>query len=149
MLKKITAGVLAAMCMTVAGGSMITNTANAAISTKTYSTNEKQKNDITYLKRHTNLSEKQLTEMLSQGDKKEDIQNVYVLRSFLTDSDDRKYDNLFKKYKEADKNIDTMIETFHINKEDFTKVYERTFPEGENTDFDRAQRIKNLRYMEF
>jgi hypothetical protein len=147
--KKIVSGALAVACLTVAGGVSLSATTEAsAVKNMAYSTTESQKNDIDYLVKHTILTREELNSMLRKGFSKADIQNLYILHTFA-DKEHKSYDKLMSMYKDLDKDVDKVQEALEINKDDFKDAYDRAFPEGDETDFGRAQNIKNLRYMPF
>lgn len=146
-LKKVMAGVLAVGCFGTMCGSMVApqEAQAAAIKYRTYSTSPSQKNDLDYLKAHTIFSDEEITTMIAKGFSKEDIENIYVLHSFVN----KEYDKLQKEYLDAKKNVDAIIEKENINKDDFKKTFDKSFPENDETAFGRVQRIKNLRHMKF
>ena len=147
--KKIVSGVLVAACLTITGGTVLSGSVEAsAVKNGAYSTTESQKNDIDYLVIHTILTREELNSMLRKGFSKEDIQNLYILHTFA-DKEHKSYDKLMSMYKGLDKDVDKVQEALEINKDDFKDAYDRAFPEGDETDFGRAQNIKNLRYMPF
>lgn len=149
--RAIAMGMLAAACLGSVGNSDFCPLANpataeaSAIKHKTFSTNEAKRRDINYLKRYTILSQDEITSMMAQGNSKEDIETLYILHSFLPDKD---YQELQKMYLDAGKNVDAILDEQKIDKDQFHSTVERAFPE-EETDFDRVQRIKNLRHQKF
>lgn len=145
--KILAAGVLAAFTLGFCGTiCQPVQTAEASvIKHKTFTTSEQEKRDISYLKRHCTLSQDEIADMMVKGNTKEDIENLYILHSFLPKDD---YTKLQSRYVKAHKDVDSILEEENISKDDFQKALERTFPK-EDSDFDRVQRIKNLRYQKF
>ena len=144
--KYIAAGLLAVSCFSCAGAAVLPSIPSAeasAIKSRTYSTDEGQKRDVKYLKQHTVLSQDEIVNMMALRYEREDIENLYILHTFLSK---KTYSEIQNMYRAADKDIETVLEDQKIDKDQFYKLRERTFPK-EDTDFDRVQRIKNLRHQ--
>ena len=146
-MKKIIIIILSAVCVDIASGCMFlgSQVEASAIKCHTYSTSEREKNDIDYIKKHTILSSEKITYMLAKGNKKKDIENLYILHDFIH----KDYEQLINEYQDADKKIDVLMVKYNINKSEFESVFDRTFPKNEATEFDRVLRNKNLRYLPF
>ena len=144
--KKLAACLLAAsaVCAFV-GGSIQPSMADAAVKHRTYSSTPSERNEASYLEKHTTFSQDSIAGMKAEGFSKEDIQNLYILKGMAAE----KFDELKAEYRKGKKDINTVLKNLHIDKDEFEEQFERAFPEGEDTEFDRVQRIKNLRNMPF
>lgn len=53
-----------------------------------------------------------------------------------------KFENVVTIYQDEDRKVDLAIKDLKLNQDDFKKEFNKTFPEGDETDFDRIKRSK-------
>ena len=148
MKKKVIASIMIFSCMFAAGGLLvIPHPVNAAsvIKHRIPTTSSTQKVELSYLEKHTSFSKDVLSDLYDKGFDKDDIKNLYVLKNMSGE----KFEDIISLYKNEKKAVKTVLKDYGINEDKFQKEFNKTFPAGEDTNFDRAQRIKNLRYSEF
>ena len=105
---------------------------------KTYHTTKKDKVEISYFKKRTSLKEETIADFLSKGYSRNNIKEVYVLSLMSTE----KFENVVAIYQDEDRKVDLAIKDLKLNQDDFKKEFNKTFPEGDDTDFDRIKRSK-------
>ena len=105
---------------------------------KNFHTTEKDKVEISYFKKRTMMKDETVADFLSKGYSRENIKEVYVLSLMSTE----KFEDIVAVYQDEDRKIDLAIKDLKLDQEEFKKQFEKTFPKGDDTDFDRIKRTK-------
>lgn len=108
----------------------------SSTSTQSVISSSKQSSDVSYLKKHTAFSKKEIKNLLAQGFDKEDIKRLYILKYMSSE----KFQDILTIYKESD-NIDMTLKDLNIEFSKFWAAYEKQYPEDEQTNHDRAAKI--------
>lgn len=105
---------------------------------KNFHTSEKDKIEISYFKKRTSMKDETVANLLSKGYSRDGIKEVYVLSLMSSE----KFEEVVSVYENEDRKVDLAIKDLKLDQDEFKKQFEKTFPEGDDTDFDRIKRTK-------
>lgn len=112
---------------------------------KTSGTNSAQKQEIEKLRRNTSFSPDDISSFLQEGFKPDNIRDLYILKNLVSDE----FSTIKDAYMDNGKDAKAVLASYGISEDDYEDASKRAFPEDDETDFGRVQRIKNLRHMDF
>ena len=111
-----------------------------SITKKNYNLSQKDRVEVSYFKKRTTLTEEDIAKLLQKGFSRENIKEVYVISLLSKD----KFDNIISVYQDEDRDIDLTLKDLKLDSEKYKEQFKKTFPDGDDTDFDRVVRTKPI-----
>ena len=103
-----------------------------------YNMTQKERVEISFFKKRTDMKDEDIAKLLKKGFVRDDIKAIYVISLISTE----KMEDIINIYQNEEKDIDMVLKDFKLDNDKYKEQLEKTFPEGDETDFDRVVSTK-------